>query len=123
MFRSIGRGAPGALLLFLLAAFALLLGGAPPALGQKKHAAEEKGVRALKSDIPTSIEFLNRGQQPIKLYRLDEEGKRVFVAELKTGERRTEATFLTHPWLLTDEQDNALALHYPDAEKRLVAHG
>lgn len=93
---------------------------AEPACAEKKHPAEEKGVAALKSDVATTIEFRNFGPQAFKIYRLDTEGKRVLVGLLKPGEARTESTFLTHPWLLTDEQDNARGLYYPDAQKRVV---
>ncbi|MCU0981775.1 MAG: hypothetical protein MUF25_21710, partial [Pirellulaceae bacterium] len=77
-------------------------------------------MAAWKSDVATSIEFQNLRPQPIKVYRLDTEGKRVFLCVLPTGARRIEPTFLTHPWLLTDQHDNALGVYYPDSEKRLV---
>lgn len=102
---------------------AFLLCAVPASWAQQKHPAEEKGAAALRSDFATSIEFWNQGEKPIKLFRLNEAGQRVLVRTLAAGERQVESTFLTHPWLLTDEQDNALGLYYPDADRRLVTYG
>ncbi|MFO0868652.1 MAG: hypothetical protein U0935_06845 [Pirellulales bacterium] len=102
---------------------AFLLCAVPASWAQQKHSAEEKGAAALRSDFATSIEFWNQGEKPIKLFRLNEAGQRVLVRTLAAGERQVESTFLTHPWLLTDEQDNALGLYYPDADRRLVTYG
>ena len=101
---------------------AVVLSDSLPALAQKKHPAEEKGIASQANDIETSISFHNRSQQTIKVYWLNLEGKRELRHVLKSGEQQTQKTFLTHPWLLTDEQDNALALYYPDAEARLVTY-
>ncbi len=101
-------------------AFVLL--AALPALAQKKHPAEEKGIASQKNEIETSIAFSNRSQQTIKVYWLNLEGKRELKQELKAGEQTTQKTFLTHPWLLTDERDNALGLYFPDAELRFVTY-
>ena len=107
----------------LTALTAFLLCAVPASWAQQKHSAEEKGAAALRSDFSTSIEFWNQGEKPLKLFRLNEAGQRVLVRTLAAGERQVESTFLTHPWLLTDEQDNALGLYYPDADRRLVTYG
>ncbi len=122
MFSPLARCRPCGMNLPLLVLFPALVVVPASLWAQKKHAAEEKGVAALRSDVPTSITFFNLSRQPIKVYRLNEAGQRVFVRTLATSERQTEATFLTHPWLLTDAQDNALRLYFPDADTRLVTY-
>jgi von Hippel-Lindau disease tumor supressor len=91
-------------------------------LAQTKHVAEERGIRSTKGnvDIKTSINFLNKGQQPIRVYWLNYKGKRVLYKELNSGENIEIQTFLTHPWLITDGNDNAKDIFFPDSKPRTI---
>lgn len=87
----------------------------------RKHPAEEKGLKSLRCDVETSIRFVNRSKQTIKVYWLDYEGQRKLYDTVASGEvSEVQRTYLTHPWLITDENDNAWYVHFPDCQSRTV---
>jgi von Hippel-Lindau disease tumor supressor len=90
------------------------------ALAQRKHTAENGGIRSVNGDVSTSVRFVNRKQIMLKIYWLNYEGQRVFYRSLNPGERYIQQTYLTHPWLITDVNDNALYVFFPDAQLRTV---
>jgi von Hippel-Lindau disease tumor supressor len=100
----------------------LLLSTPIAAIAQTRHPAEEKGVKSLVGgkSVETAIKFINKGAQPIKIYWLNYQGDRVLYGELKTGETLPIVTFLTHPWLITDSNDNAKSLFFPDDQPRVI---
>jgi hypothetical protein len=105
---------------WLLGMATLLLTGAA-VLAEKKHPAEEKRVKSLQHDFETSLKFVNKSSKTVKVYWLDYDGERVLYKTLEADAEYTqEKTYLTHPWLVTDEEDNAWALYYPDAQPRTV---
>jgi len=110
--------------LILLICLASVTPGANPAQSirpDKKHAAEESGIKSISSDVPTSITFLNRSKQTIKVYWLDENGERKLIVVLQDGQSYENATtYLTQPWLITDENDKAWYVYSPDAQPRTV---
>jgi von Hippel-Lindau disease tumor supressor len=106
----------GVMLLLTMLAISL------PSTVLAQHVAEETGIRSTKGnvDIKTSINFLNKGQQPIRVYWLNYKGKRVLYKELNSGENIEIQTFLTHPWLITDSNDNAKDIFFPDSQSRAI---
>jgi mannose-6-phosphate isomerase-like protein (cupin superfamily) len=87
----------------------------------KKHAAEAKGIKSTHHKVETTIKFVNRSRQTIKVYWLDYEGNRQFRATVKEGDSyESKRTYLTHPWLITDTEDNAWSIYFPDAQPRTV---
>jgi hypothetical protein len=115
------RSRPRALTAALVCGLLLALGATAHA--QKKHPAEEKGIKSFDSGVETTIRFQNHGPQTVKLYWLDTDGKRVHKATLKPNDLSEQKTYLTHPWLVTDEQGNALAIYFPDAQARSITLG
>jgi hypothetical protein len=87
---------------------------------QKKHPAEEKGVKSVNSDVEAKIKFDNKSGKTTKVYWLDFDGNRKLYQTLKDGESYEQETFLTHPWVITDENDNAWYVYFADAQPRLV---
>jgi hypothetical protein len=100
---------------------AILLARAPSAYADKKHPAEEKGTKSTSGDVETTIKFVNKSKQTIKVYWLDYDGDRVFYNTLEDGESYEQQTYVTHPWLITDEKENAWYVYFPDAQTRTVA--
>jgi hypothetical protein len=87
----------------------------------KKHLAEARGLKSVESKVETSIRFVNRSKQAVKVYWLDFEGNRQLKATVKDGGLyESRRTFLTHPWLITDAEDNAWYVYLPDAQPRTV---
>jgi von Hippel-Lindau disease tumor suppressor protein len=95
-----------------------------PAAGNpsgQKHPAEIAGISSVSPTRVTAlIVFLNESKELRRIYWLDFKGGRQRYGELKPGQRDEQQTFLGHAWLVTDSQDNALGLYYPDGQKRVV---
>ena len=92
-----------------------------PVVTLKRHPAEAKGLKSTNSNVETNIKFINRSKQTVKVYWLDFEGKRELRQVLKEGEAYApKRTFLSHPWLVTDNEDNAWEVYFPDTQPRTV---
>jgi uncharacterized protein (TIGR03067 family) len=87
---------------------------------QELHSAEKNGVKSVNSNSETKIKFLNTSKRTIKVYWLDFEGDRQPYGTLKDGDSIEPVTYLTHPWLITDEKDNPWYIYFPDAQPRIV---
>jgi hypothetical protein len=93
----------------------------PVVVGPKRHAAETTGLKSIDSKFETSIQFVNRSNQTIKVYWLDYEGKRQLRGTIKEGGVfGPQRTFLTHPWLITDKDENAWHVYLPEGQPRTV---
>jgi von Hippel-Lindau disease tumor supressor len=105
-----------------IAVAALILSLPISAMAQTKHPAEERGVKSTigGDTVSTSIKFVNKSQQVIKVYWLDYKGRRVLYGTPKPGEALPIQTFLTHPWVITDGDDNAQSIYFPDGQPRVI---
>jgi VHL beta domain len=74
---------------------------------------EEKNLRASATRSPTKIGFLNSRSTPVRTYWLNDMGVRVRYSELAPGQSVEQSTFVTHPWLVADEQDHCIAIYLP----------
>ena len=88
----------------LLPAILLLLGhtawAAPTLSDVGCH--QEGRLHSISGTTPTKVTFINSSDRPIRTYWLNYTGKRVYYAEVLPGQRYTQETFVTHPWLITD---------------------
>ncbi|MEZ5429094.1 MAG: hypothetical protein R2747_22805 [Pyrinomonadaceae bacterium] len=99
----------------------ILMGNVISVRAQELHPAEEyKDAKTIGIDFPTVIEFENDLDYPVKIFRLDERGRRVFHIELPTKKSRAIETPMGVPFLVTDPKENALAIYYPDAQPRHI---
>jgi hypothetical protein len=85
-----------------------------------RHPAEQAEIKSVNGNVGTSLAFINRGCQTIKVYWLDYEGNRVLYKTLKSQEGYSVNTYLTHPWLITNESDKAWYVYYADAQPRTI---
>ncbi len=83
----------------LLAFFCLSLLATWPgsAWAEKKHPAEEKGIKSVTGDVAATIEFVNASGKTVKVYWLDYDGRRKLYQTLAAGDSYEQQTFLTHP--------------------------
>jgi hypothetical protein len=72
---------------------------------------EEHKLRALSSAQPTVVVFDNRTPTELSLFFLDFEGKRQPYGKIRAGERMSQNTFATHPWLLAKPDGRAIAIY------------
>lgn len=91
---------------------------------QQLHPAEAaQAARTVESKFQTTIYFYNDTQGIIKLYWLNQNGTRAFVIALDAGQSTTATTYVSQPWVVTDDRENALGLYYPDAQPRTIRIG
>ncbi len=70
-------------------------------------------LKSLNSDTPITITFVNKSKSYRGVTWLDFAGTPVTYANLNPGERHTQKTFLTHPWMLTDGPGNCMEIYQP----------
>lgn len=87
---------------------------APPAASIECK--EEGTLRSLEANVQTSMVFTNKESQPIRVYWLDYDGKRILYETLGTGQVFSIQTYVTHPWLITDAKDNCKAIYMPTSK-------
>jgi hypothetical protein len=75
----------------------------------------EGSIRSHNSHISTELEFINMRTGHIHVYWLNFDGQRVSYKSVPPGGSTIMNTYMTHPWLLTDEADgNALGIWNPE---------
>ncbi|MUG95159.1 hypothetical protein F7734_23490 [Scytonema sp. UIC 10036] len=109
----------------LITASTVLLLCVPNAFIRVTHAQSKKcnaeGVSISRTGkIATEVTFINQRSQTVKVYWLDYSGKRKFYSSIQPGDRVSQSTYVTHPWVVTDTQDNCLGVYYPDGQPRIV---
>lgn len=87
----------------------------------------EGEVRSLNGDIATTIAFMNRAdseEDSYKIYWLDYQGNRKLYATIYKGQTHEQATFLSHPWVVTSPVPGGgeicLGIYMPDPGWREV---
>jgi hypothetical protein len=74
----------------------------------------EGQVKSLNAAGPTQVTFVNRESVPIRTYWLNYDGRRVFYREVPPGQSYVQQTYVTHPWVITDNpQGRCVALYQP----------
>jgi hypothetical protein len=61
--------------------------------------------------MATTIRFDNDSLDTVDVYWLDYEGNRAHYATLTPGSFYYQGTFVTHPWIVTDELGNCIQMH------------
>ena len=71
---------------------------------------KETKVNSISSSTETSITFCNKTKKKVKVYWIDFEGRRKPYGQISAGQTREYHTFATHPWLIANSEDKAIAL-------------
>jgi hypothetical protein len=96
---------------------------AKPAISAERTPAqqcsEEGSARSISAqlDQPTSILFRNCRSSPVRIYWIDYQGRRKFYKELQPGTQYVQETYLTHPWIATDETGRCLGFYMPTSAR------
>jgi hypothetical protein len=80
----------------------------------------EKGTYSIHANIPTSIRFENKSGKIVKIYWLDYSGNRKLYKVLEKDQAHDQQTYVTHPWLITGDNDRAMQIFFPDSQSRTV---
>lgn len=80
----------------------------------------EAGLRSTEGAVATSITFTNEMPIALRVYWLDYGGVRRFYATVSPYQTHHQQTYVTHPWVLTDANDDCVAVHTPAHGPRQV---
>lgn len=76
---------------------------------------EEYNLRSLPTAQATAITFWNGGREIRKVYWLNHTGRRVLYGVLASSQNLRLTTYVTHPWVIADEDDTCLDIYLPTA--------
>jgi hypothetical protein len=71
---------------------------------------------SIRGDQPVSIKFFNQRNRRINIYWIDYQGISKFYKSLEPGEQYIQQTYMTHPWLVTDDKNRTIAVLLPERE-------
>ena len=74
----------------------------------------KRAPRSQHANNPVEIEFRNRSQRVYRMYWINYQGLPVLYGTIYPDQNIHQGTYITHPWLITDENDNFVKLHFPD---------
>ena len=76
--------------------------------------AQEDRLRSTDGSISTQVTFINRSALTIRTYWLNYQGKRVFYSDIAPGRSHVQQTYVTHPWVITNNPSgNCVAIYQP----------
>ena len=76
--------------------------------------ADEISLRSTDFSQSTEVTFVNDSRRSIRTYWLNYQGKRVFYAEIGPGGNYVQQTYVTHPWVITnDRSGDCVGLYLP----------
>ncbi len=79
--------------------------------------ANEGGLASVNGLNPTTVYFLNKTANPLRIYWLDYGGVRRNYFDLPAQSGYNQSTFVTHPWVVTDANTSAcLGIYMPDRQ-------
>ncbi|KAK6538136.1 hypothetical protein TWF694_011018 [Orbilia ellipsospora] len=86
-----------------------------PYLLQAVHPDNEPATKTVASTKAVKVYFINNRTAPVHIYWLDTNGKRVSYGTVAgNGGTKEQGTYLTNPWIVTDEgTGKALAIYHP----------
>jgi von Hippel-Lindau disease tumor supressor len=90
-----------------------------PATGLQACSVESQ-LRSTSGATAVPVEFVNTSSQTRRLYWLDYAGRRVYYAQLGTGQSINQTTYVTHPWVITTGNDVCLAIYVTTPDVRRV---
>ena len=77
---------------------------------------DEAGLRSTEGVVSTSITFMNRMPIAVRIYWINYDGKRQFYGIVGPHRSFHQQTYVTHPWVLTDQNENCVAAYMPTHE-------
>lgn len=75
-------------------------------------------IKSLKSVKPVTVTFINKTTEPRYVDWLDFKGEQENRALLQPGGKTTVKTFVSHPWMFSDEPGNCHEIYLPKAKDK-----
>lgn len=83
--------------------------------------AGENNLRSTEEKKMTEVIFFNQSPAPIRTYRLDHQGNRIFGSEIRPGDSYVQQTYVTHPWVVTKGAAKVcMAIYQPESSAAIV---
>jgi len=95
----------------------------PRAIGPELPAqscSQERSLRSTDDAVRTDIEFVNESGSSKRVYWLTYTGERQLFTTLPTGWYQVIHTYVTHPWVVTDEAGTCIAIYATSAQPSTV---
>jgi hypothetical protein len=80
---------------------------------QSQDCSQETSLKSTAGDTPTTILFINQTADAVVVYWLDYSGNRVEYNTLASSASYLQSTYLTHPWVVTNNAGTCLAIFAP----------
>jgi hypothetical protein len=80
----------------------------------------EPKMNAVLATQPITLIFSNQTDGDISLYWLDYNGHRKLYNTIENGKAKGQATFITHPWLITDARGDCIEIVMPGRNTQTV---
>jgi carbonic anhydrase len=87
---------------------------------EAKSCASESELKSMAGRIETFVLFKNQSNRVVKTYWLDYYGNRKLYQTLSPSQQGRQQTYITHPWVITDENDQCLGIFLPQVAKSEV---
>ena len=84
---------------------------------------KEAGIRSKSSDTHAEIAFVNELDTEVDIYWINFAGSRELYCRLAPNDRVDLVTFLTHPWVITDDAGSYIGLVLPRRDPTTVVLG
>jgi VHL beta domain len=81
---------------------------------------EEKNLRSLGTMRPTQLSFVNMSGSTKRIYWITFDGARQLFNTLSDRDTYAVRTYVTHPWVVTNESDKCEGIYFPDSVERRV---
>lgn len=73
----------------------------------------ERDLKSLSDTVSANLVFRNTRPRDISLFWLNYEGRRIFYRTVRNGAQYALTTYISHPWVVVDEQGRCLELVLP----------
>jgi len=73
----------------------------------------ETSMHSISGSFATTFTITNKSDKMVALYWLNYQGDRVLYGHLEPGQQLGQLTFLTHPWVVVDDEGKAIMLFLP----------
>jgi hypothetical protein len=78
----------------------------------------EKQLRSINTNVATEVNFINKTNSVVKIYWINAEGQRQHFKDLNPQESFIQGTYVTHPWVVTDEKGACLGIFQPEPGRK-----
>jgi VHL beta domain len=88
--------------------------------GNTPTCADERAAKSVDAKQATTIVFQNNRDVRVRIYWLNYQGQREHFQDLAPGRQHVQETYVSHPWIVTEENGRCIGLYMPEATRRQV---